>query len=113
MESQMAQGLADVQSLQEATTRTNQYLRQILRRQEEMNGQLIAIETRLSMAGPSKTASEKPRLLKRKRIGEETKEEEREEEEEEKEDEEEVEGEVPALKKAGATASEKGKERAE
>ncbi|KAJ3808936.1 hypothetical protein F5876DRAFT_78238 [Lentinula aff. lateritia] len=33
LESQMAQGLADVRSLREATTRTNQYLWQILRRQ--------------------------------------------------------------------------------
>ncbi|KAJ3858296.1 hypothetical protein EV359DRAFT_87954 [Lentinula novae-zelandiae] len=118
MESQMAQGPADVRSLREATTRTNQYLHQILRKQEEMNGRLIAIETRLSMAGSatpglSRTASEKPRLLKRKRIEEETEEEEKEEEEEEKEDEEEVEGEAPAPKKVGATASEKGKERAE
>ncbi|KAJ3803805.1 hypothetical protein F5876DRAFT_84389 [Lentinula aff. lateritia] len=38
MESQLAQGLADVWSLWEATTRTNQYLRQILRRQDEVNG---------------------------------------------------------------------------
>ncbi|KAJ3803898.1 hypothetical protein F5876DRAFT_84180 [Lentinula aff. lateritia] len=73
MESQLAQGLADVRSLREATTRTNQYLRQILRRQDEVNGRLIAIETRLSMAGlatpgSSRTVSEKPRSLKRRRI---------------------------------------------
>ncbi|KAJ3803686.1 hypothetical protein F5876DRAFT_84695 [Lentinula aff. lateritia] len=118
MESQLAQGLADVRSLREATTRTNQYLRQILRRQDEVNGRLIAIETRLSMAGsvtprPSRTVSVKPRVLKRRRVEEET-EEEQEEEEEEKEKEvevereEEEEGDEPAPKKA---RSEKGKER--
>ncbi|KAJ3804136.1 hypothetical protein F5876DRAFT_83700 [Lentinula aff. lateritia] len=110
MESQMAQGLADVRSLREAATQTNQYLRQILRKQEEMNGRLIAIETRLSMArsatpGPFRTASEKPRLLKRKRIEEETEEEEKGEEEEEEE-----EGNEPEPKGA---RSEKGKEREE
>ncbi|KAJ3858669.1 hypothetical protein EV359DRAFT_87389 [Lentinula novae-zelandiae] len=99
MESQMAQGLAD-----------------ILRRQEEMNGRLIAIETRLSMAGPatagpSRTASEKPRLLKRRRVEEETEDEEKEEggEEEGQGERNEEEG-GPALKQAG---SEKGKEREE
>ncbi|KAJ3804149.1 hypothetical protein F5876DRAFT_83675 [Lentinula aff. lateritia] len=117
MESQLAQGLADVQSLQEATTRTNQYLRQIWRRQDEVNGRLIAIETRLSMVGsatpgPSRTVSVKPRVLKRRRVEEET-EEEQEEEEEEKEKEggeDEEEGDEPAPKKA---RSEKGKEREE
>ncbi|KAJ3803808.1 hypothetical protein F5876DRAFT_84377 [Lentinula aff. lateritia] len=113
MESQMAQGLANVRSLQEARTQTNQYLHQILRRQEEMNGRLIAIETRLSMAGPatpgpSRTASEKPRLLKRRRVEEETEDEEKEEEEEEEEQgERNEEGNELALKKA---RSEKGKE---
>ncbi|KAJ3803716.1 hypothetical protein F5876DRAFT_84615 [Lentinula aff. lateritia] len=121
MESQLAQGLADVRSLREATTRTNQYLWQILRRQDEVNGRLIAIETRLSMAGsatpgPSRTVSVKPRVLKRRRVEEETEEEQEEEEEEEKEKEvevereEEEEGDEPVPKKA---RSEKGKEREE
>ncbi|KAJ3859753.1 hypothetical protein EV359DRAFT_86054, partial [Lentinula novae-zelandiae] len=107
MESQMAQGLTNVWSLREAMTRTNQYLHQILRRQEEMNGRLIAIETRLSMAGPatpgpSRTMLEKPRLLKRRRVEEETEDEEKEEGEEEEEE--------LAPKKV---LSEKGKEREE
>ncbi|KAJ3804048.1 hypothetical protein F5876DRAFT_83872 [Lentinula aff. lateritia] len=63
MESQLAQGLANIQSLWEVMTRTNQYLHQLLRRQDEMNGRLIAIETRLAMAslatpGPSSSKEE-------------------------------------------------------
>ncbi|KAJ3858343.1 hypothetical protein EV359DRAFT_87880 [Lentinula novae-zelandiae] len=86
MESQMAQGLANAWSLREAMTRTNQ----------------------LSMAGsatlePSRTASEKPRLLKRRRVEEETEDDEEEEKGEEEEDEQ-------APKKARL---EKGKEREE
>ncbi|KAJ3804071.1 hypothetical protein F5876DRAFT_83837 [Lentinula aff. lateritia] len=116
MESQLAQGLADVRSLREAMTRTNQYLWQILRRQDKVNGRLIAIETRLSMAGsvtlgPSRTVLGKPRVLKRRRVEEETDDDEEEEEEEEKQGGEEGEEESePAPKKA---RSEKGKERAE
>ncbi|KAJ3803914.1 hypothetical protein F5876DRAFT_84135, partial [Lentinula aff. lateritia] len=120
MESQLAQGLADVRTLREATTRTNQYLWQILRRQDEVNSRLIAIETRLSMAGlatpgPSRTVSVKPRVLKRRRVEEETEEEQEEEEEEKEEKEKEggedkEEGDEPAPKKA---RSEKGKEREE
>ncbi|KAJ3806944.1 hypothetical protein F5876DRAFT_80183 [Lentinula aff. lateritia] len=111
MESQLAQGLADVRSLREATIRTNQYLWQILRRQDGVNGRLIAIETRLLMAGPatpgpSRMVLVKPRVLKRK-VEEETEEEQEEEEEEGKEKEE---GDKLAPKKAW---SEKGKEREE
>ncbi|KAJ3804628.1 hypothetical protein F5876DRAFT_82854 [Lentinula aff. lateritia] len=117
MESQLAQGLADVRSLREATTRTNQYLRQILRRQDKVNGRLIAIETRLSMAGsatpgPSRTVSVKPRVLKRRRVEEETEEEQEEEEKEKEVEVEREEGEeAPAPKKAKTVASEKGKEK--
>ncbi|KAJ3804134.1 hypothetical protein F5876DRAFT_83713 [Lentinula aff. lateritia] len=120
MESQLAQGLADVGSLREAMTRTNQYLRQILGRQDEVNGRLIAIETRLSMAGsvtpgPSRIVSVKPRVLKRRRVEEETEEEQEEQEEEEEEEKEkeggeDKEGDELAPKKA---RSEKGKEREE
>ncbi|KAJ3812270.1 hypothetical protein F5876DRAFT_74984 [Lentinula aff. lateritia] len=102
MESQLAQGLTDVRSLWEAKTRTNQYLRQILRRQDE------AV----------------PRVLKRRRVEEETEDDEEEEEknregeeeeQEKKKDQggeegEEEEEEEPMPKKARSV---KGKERAE
>ncbi|KAJ3804090.1 hypothetical protein F5876DRAFT_83801 [Lentinula aff. lateritia] len=109
MESQLAQGLTNIWSLREAKTRTNQYLWQILRRQDDMNGRLIAIETRLPMAGlvtpgPSRTVLEKPRVLKRRRVEEETED----DEEEEEGGEEEHKKVVPK-----PAQSEKGKEREE
>ncbi|KAJ3846110.1 hypothetical protein EV368DRAFT_89548 [Lentinula lateritia] len=118
MESQMAQGLADLRALRETHSRSQQYLRQLLRRQDEDHARLIAIETRLAMIGPAAPAtlravSERPRNLKRRRIVEESEEEVQEQEEEEvgkgDEEEEKQEGE-PAPKKARL---EKGKEREE
>ncbi|KAJ3805744.1 hypothetical protein F5876DRAFT_81438 [Lentinula aff. lateritia] len=121
MESQLAQALADLRALPETHSRSQQYLRQLLRRQDKDHGKLIAIETRLAMAGPatpgpSRTVSEKPRSSKRRRIVENSdKDKENEEEEEvEKEGEgaqEEGEDKTPALKKARMATSEKGKER--
>ncbi|KAJ3804720.1 hypothetical protein F5876DRAFT_82697 [Lentinula aff. lateritia] len=97
MESQLAQRLTNVLLLREVITRTNQYLRRILRRQDEINGRLIAIETRMLMAGsttsgPSRAVSEKQKGLKRRRVEEET---DHDEEEESEEDEEEDEEPVP------------------
>ncbi|KAJ3803676.1 hypothetical protein F5876DRAFT_84727 [Lentinula aff. lateritia] len=129
MESQLAQLLADNRALREATSRSHQYLRQLLRRQDEDHARLIAIDTRnamtgLAIPGPSRSVSDRPRGLKRRRIVENSEEEEEEEKGEEKivegekdgegeEDieEEEEEGEAPAPKKAKMAASEKGKEK--
>ncbi|KAJ3911256.1 hypothetical protein F5877DRAFT_86238 [Lentinula edodes] len=123
MESQLAQLLADNRSLREATSRSHQYLRQLLRRQDEDHARLIAIDTRDAMResaipGPSRLVSERPRNLKRRRIMENSEEEEEGEKEEEKDgegedemEEEEKGGEGPAPKKAKTAASEKGKEK--
>ncbi|KAJ3858277.1 hypothetical protein EV359DRAFT_87977 [Lentinula novae-zelandiae] len=125
MESQLAQLLADNQALREAASRSHQYLRQLLRRQDEDHARLIAIETRNAMTGPaipgpSRLVSDRPRNLKRRQVIENSEEEEEEEKivegEKDGEGEEEVEegkeeGEVPALKKAKTAASEKGKEK--
>ncbi|KAF8827428.1 hypothetical protein HHX47_DHR4000219 [Lentinula edodes] len=126
MESQMAQLLADNRSLREATSRSHQYLRQLLRRQDEDHARLIAIDTRDAMResaipGPSRSVSEQLRSLKRRRIMENSEEEEEEdkggeevvegEKDGEGEEEEEEEGEAPAPKKAKTAASEKGKEK--
>ncbi|KAJ3886204.1 hypothetical protein GG344DRAFT_81938 [Lentinula edodes] len=120
MESQLAQLLADNRSLREATSRSHQYLRQLLRRQDEDHARLIAIDTRDAMRepatpGPSRLVSDRPRSLKRRRIVENSNEEEEEEkggekdgEGEEEVEEEEKEGEAPAPKKAKMAASEKG-----
>ncbi|KAJ3910798.1 hypothetical protein F5877DRAFT_87014 [Lentinula edodes] len=139
MESQMAQSLADLQALREADSKTHQYLRQLLRKQEDDHARLIAMETRMAMmgmgggpatAGPSRRNTEWRRPLKRRRIVEES-DEEREEEEEDREVEEketekdgegeveeeggemevegEKEGEAPAPTAAKTVASEKGK----
>ncbi|KAJ3884986.1 hypothetical protein GG344DRAFT_83263 [Lentinula edodes] len=129
MESQLAQLLADNRSLREATTRSHQYLRQLLRRQDEDHARLIAMDTRDTMRGaavpgPSRSVSERPRNLKRRRIMENSEEEEEGEKEEGKiveeekdgEGEEEMEegekeGEAPAPEKAKTAASDKGKEK--
>ncbi|KAJ3858412.1 hypothetical protein EV359DRAFT_87785 [Lentinula novae-zelandiae] len=121
MESQMVQGLADLRALREAHSRSQQYLCQLLRRQDKDHARLIAIETRLAITGPaapatSRAVSERPKNLKRRRIVEESKEEmeenEGEEVEKEGEDaEEEEENEVPVPKKAKTAPSEKGKEK--
>ncbi|GAW06968.1 hypothetical protein LENED_008927 [Lentinula edodes] len=82
MESQMAQSLADLRALREADSKTHQYLRQLLRRQEDDHARLIAMETRMAMmgmgegtatAGPSRRNNTgRRRPLKRRRIVEET-----------------------------------------
>ncbi|KAJ3870851.1 hypothetical protein F5051DRAFT_447043 [Lentinula edodes] len=118
MESQLAQLLADNRALREATSRSHQYLRQLLRRQDEDHARLIAIDTRDAMRepatlGPSRLVSGRPKNLKRRRVIENSEEEEEKEKEEEKiveeekdgegEDEveeEEEEGEAPAPKTA-------------
>ncbi|KAJ3852804.1 hypothetical protein EV368DRAFT_82194 [Lentinula lateritia] len=123
MESQMAQLLANNRALREATSRSHQYLRQLLRRQDEDHARLIAIEMRNAMSGlvtpgPSRSVSDRPRGLKRRRVIENSEEEEEERrvgEDKDGEGDEEVEveeeeGEEPVPKKA---RSEKGKEREE
>ncbi|KAJ3884088.1 hypothetical protein GG344DRAFT_84594 [Lentinula edodes] len=139
MESQMAQSLADLRALRETNSESHQYLRQLLRRQEDDHARLIAMETRMAMmgmgegpatAGPSSRRTERRRPLKRRRIAEESAEEEEEEEEKaigekgqevEKDGEgeeeemgavEEGEGEAPAPTAATTVTSDKGKERA-
>ncbi|KAJ3897177.1 hypothetical protein F5879DRAFT_928031 [Lentinula edodes] len=73
MESQMAQSLADLWALQEADSKTHQYLRQLLRKQEDDHARLIAIETRMAMmgmgggsatAGPSRGTTERRRIVR-------------------------------------------------
>ncbi|KAJ3854247.1 hypothetical protein EV368DRAFT_80764 [Lentinula lateritia] len=56
LESQMAQLLANNWSLRESASRTQQYLRQLLRQQDEDHARLVAIETRLAMADPATLA---------------------------------------------------------
>ncbi|KAJ3897211.1 hypothetical protein F5879DRAFT_996397 [Lentinula edodes] len=123
MESQLAQLLADNRALREATSRSHQYLRQLLRRQDKDHARLIAIDTRDAMREPatlglSRSVSGRPKNLKRRRVIENSEEEEEREKEEEKDgegedevEEEEEEGEAPAPKKARTAASEKGKEK--
>ncbi|KAJ3916996.1 hypothetical protein F5877DRAFT_80343 [Lentinula edodes] len=93
---------------------------QLLERQEDDHAWLIAIETRLVMAGvgagaatpgPSRMLSEQPRTLKRRRTVEESEGEEDDEEEKEKEVERDGEGEEE-MAPTGARLD-KGKERAE
>ncbi|KAJ3911595.1 hypothetical protein F5877DRAFT_85764 [Lentinula edodes] len=121
MESQMAQSLADLRALREANSKTHQYLRQLLRRQEDDHACLIAMETRMAMmgmgeematAGPSRRNTGRQRPLKRRRIVEESEEDEAEEEEEkgveDKEKDEEGEEEETAPMEV---QSEKGKEK--
>ncbi|KAJ3805794.1 hypothetical protein F5876DRAFT_81387 [Lentinula aff. lateritia] len=88
IESQMAQSLADLWALREANSKSHQYLRQLLRRQEDDHARLIAMETRMAMmgmgeepatAGLSRRNTERWRPLKRRRIVEKSEEEEEEE----------------------------------
>ncbi|KAJ3901255.1 hypothetical protein F5879DRAFT_992129 [Lentinula edodes] len=137
LESQMAQSLADSRALREADSKTHQYLRQLLRRQEDDHAHLIAMETRMAMmgmgggsatAGPSRGTIERRRPLKRRRVVRESDEEEEEEKEvqqgmeedgegevEEERGEMEVEeggeGEAPAPTMAKTVTSDKGKEK--
>ncbi|KAJ3871309.1 hypothetical protein F5051DRAFT_446352 [Lentinula edodes] len=126
MESQMAQSLADIRALREADSKTHQYLRQLLRRQEDDHACLIAMETRMAMmgmgeglaaAGPLRRNTEWQRPLKRRRIVEESEEEEREVEEKERELEKDGEGEEEEIIEEGTVPTEarleKGKERVE
>ncbi|KAJ3804894.1 hypothetical protein F5876DRAFT_82459 [Lentinula aff. lateritia] len=88
MESQMAQGLANLRALREAHSRSQQHL--------------LAMASPAAL-GPSRMVSERLRDLKRRRMVEHS-----DEEEEEKEEEEEDEASAP--KKVKTVASEKGKE---
>ncbi|KAJ3912384.1 hypothetical protein F5877DRAFT_84865 [Lentinula edodes] len=92
MESQMAQSLADLRALREANLKLHQYLRQLLRRQEDNHAHLIAMETRMAMM---------------------EEEEEEEKEVEEKENAVEKDGEGEEETAPTEARSEKGKERAE
>ncbi|KAJ3858584.1 hypothetical protein EV359DRAFT_87508 [Lentinula novae-zelandiae] len=122
----MAQGLANLRALREAHSQSQQYLHQLLRRQEDDHARLIAIETRMAImgvgegpatAGLSRRVAERPRLLKQRRIVEESEEEEEKEEEGEKEVEKDGEGEeeegVEEETVPTEARLEKGKERAE
>ncbi|KAJ3870821.1 hypothetical protein F5051DRAFT_447079 [Lentinula edodes] len=85
LESQMAQVLANNRALREANSKSHQYLRQLLRRQEDDHARLISMDTRMALLGmgegPSRRTAER-----RQRIVEESGEEEEEEKEvEEKE----------------------------
>ncbi|KAJ3871137.1 hypothetical protein F5051DRAFT_487101 [Lentinula edodes] len=51
MESQMVQSLADLRALWEANSKSHQYLRQLIRRQEDDHARLISMETRMAMMG--------------------------------------------------------------
>ncbi|KAJ3898643.1 hypothetical protein F5879DRAFT_926893, partial [Lentinula edodes] len=71
MESQMAQILADLRALREANSKSHQYLRQLLRQQEDDHARLIAMETRMAMmgmgeeparAGPLRRTTERQRI---------------------------------------------------
>ncbi|KAJ3871946.1 hypothetical protein F5051DRAFT_445662 [Lentinula edodes] len=94
MESQMAQNLADLWALREANSKTHQYLRQLLRRQEDDHARLIAMETRMAMMGMGEgPATAGPSRRVKRRIVEESEEEEEEEEEEKEVEEKDGEGE--------------------
>ncbi|KAJ3899397.1 hypothetical protein F5879DRAFT_993813 [Lentinula edodes] len=99
--SQMVQVLANNWALRESASRSHQYLRQLLCRQDEDHSRLIAIDFRLAstgavlvIPGPLRIISKRPRNLKRRRIMENGDEEEQvKEREEEEEQGEEKEGE--------------------
>ncbi|GAW07252.1 hypothetical protein LENED_009229 [Lentinula edodes] len=89
LDNQMAQVLADNRALREANSKSHQYLRQLLRRQEDDHAQLISMDTRMALMdmreGPV-TAGPLRRTAEWRRIVEESEEEEEEEKEvEEKE----------------------------
>ncbi|KAJ3897323.1 hypothetical protein F5879DRAFT_996226 [Lentinula edodes] len=72
LESQMAQVLADNRALREANSKSHQYLRQLLRRQEDDHARLISMDTRMTMmgmgegpamAGPSRKTTERRRVV--------------------------------------------------
>ncbi|KAJ3885282.1 hypothetical protein GG344DRAFT_82884 [Lentinula edodes] len=131
MESQMAQSLADLWALWEADSKTQQYLCQLLRRQEDDHARLIAMEMRMAMmgmGGGSATVGPSRRTTEWRRIVGESDEEEEEEKEVQQGMEEDGEGEVeeeggkmevegekegeaPAPTTAKTVASEKGKEK--
>ncbi|KAJ3884292.1 hypothetical protein GG344DRAFT_84262 [Lentinula edodes] len=131
MESQMEQSLTDSRALREADSKTHQYLRQLLRKQEDNHAWLIAMETRMAMmsmgggstAGPLRWTTKWRHPLKRQRVVEESDGEDEEEKEKEVEQgmeedgeggmeaEGEGEGEAPVPTTAKMVASEKGKEK--
>ncbi|KAJ3924454.1 MAG: hypothetical protein NXY57DRAFT_969845 [Lentinula lateritia] len=129
LESQMAQVLADNRALREANSKSHQYLRQLLRRQEDDHARLISMDTRMALlgmgegpatAGPSRRTTERRQPLKQRRIIEESEEEEEEEREvgeEEKEVDKDGEGEEEKMGEEDtaptAARSDKGKGRAE
>ncbi|KAJ3870623.1 hypothetical protein F5051DRAFT_447412 [Lentinula edodes] len=83
----MAQILADNRALREANSKTQQYLHQLLTRQEDDHTRLISMDTRMSlmgMGGGPAMAGPLRRTAERRRIVEES-DEEREEEEEDRE----------------------------
>ncbi|GAW10287.1 hypothetical protein LENED_012536 [Lentinula edodes] len=98
MESQMAQSLANLRALWEANSKSHQYLRQLLRRQEDDHARLIAMETKMVMKVEESAEEE---------------EEEEEKEVEKKEDKVEKDGEGEEEMAPTEAQSEKGKERAE
>ncbi|KAJ3858224.1 hypothetical protein EV359DRAFT_88063 [Lentinula novae-zelandiae] len=104
MESQMAQLLANNWALREATSSSHQYLRQLLRQQDEDHARLIAIETRNAIEEEEDEEKEAEKIVEGEKDGE------GEMEEVEMGGEGEEEGNKPAPKKA---RSEKGKEREE
>ncbi|KAJ3912244.1 hypothetical protein F5877DRAFT_85017 [Lentinula edodes] len=110
MESQMAQGPADLRALREAHSKSQQYLHQLLRRQKDDHARLISMDTRMAMMGmgegPSRRTTKRRRPLKRRRIVEES-------EEVGKEKEVEKDGEEEEETAPTEACSEKGKERAE
>ncbi|KAJ3884777.1 hypothetical protein GG344DRAFT_83518 [Lentinula edodes] len=103
MESQMVQGLADLWALREAHSKSQQYLRQLLRRQEDDHARLIAMDTRMATMGMEESEEEEQKEDEGEKKATEV-EKDGEEEEEEGVDEETAPTEV---------RSEKGKERAE
>ncbi|KAJ3858220.1 hypothetical protein EV359DRAFT_88067 [Lentinula novae-zelandiae] len=108
MESQMAQSLANLRALREANSKMHQYLRQLLRRQEDNHACLIAMETRMAMMGMEESEEEEEdEEGKGKEVEEKEKGMEEDGEGEGMEAEEEGEGEVPVK----TAASEEGKER--
>ncbi|KAJ3873992.1 hypothetical protein F5051DRAFT_443725 [Lentinula edodes] len=121
LKSQMAHILADNWALREANSKSQQYLRQLLRRQEDDHARLISMDTRMALMGMGEgpaTARPSRRIAERRRIVEESEEEEGEEEEKEVEEKEKDgegdEEEMIEEEKAPTEArSEKGKERAE
>ncbi|GAW06213.1 hypothetical protein LENED_008117 [Lentinula edodes] len=113
----MAQVLADNRALQEADSKSHQYLHQLLRRQEDDHARLISMDTRMTMMGMGEepaTAGPSRRIAERRRIVEESEEEDIEVEEKETEKDGEGEEEEIVEEETAPTEvqSEKGKDKA-